>query len=57
LPRILPRESTQAYSRSVEAAEGVPLGYIEDVGEARTKLADFFIILPKPSLDNVPGPE
>jgi hypothetical protein len=24
-----------------------PLGYIEDVGETRTKLAAFFIILPK----------
>ena len=31
--------------RSEREAEAYPLGYVEDLNDARTKLADFFSIL------------
>jgi hypothetical protein len=33
--------------RSERRPEAYPLGYVEDLNDARTMLADFFSILPK----------
>jgi hypothetical protein len=36
-------------------ARGVPLGYVEGLNDSRTKLADFFSILPAGQLDELPA--